>query len=137
MSKIEQLPEITSRVLSGLKADETLKYRIIASAAEGTVRRSFSRVSIGALCCLSAAMIALCILISPHSSSDHSAVPGLHETAAGTHRSSSPVHLQQLLSRETDQEKDKEINSESFIDDSEDDQDQLEEDTYRKQNPSE
>ncbi len=65
MSRIDRLPEITDHVLSGLRADESLKYRIYQKAADtasGKERKSF-RLPLAALCSISAVMIAVFVLL--------------------------------------------------------------------------
>lgn len=65
MSRIDQLSEITDHVLSGLQADESLKYRIYQKAADpsaGKERKSL-RLPLAALCSISAVMIAVFVLL--------------------------------------------------------------------------
>ena len=52
MNRLEKLPEITEKALGGLTADESLKYRILKSAAESKPagERSFLRPVFGLLC---------------------------------------------------------------------------------------
>ena len=101
MNRLEQLPEITSDLLSGLKADDVLKHRILtaAVAADHTPRRALLR-PLSALLCLSALVIALCIVI-PRLSSPQTLTqgPGLHEIAAGSRLSASPVNLSDIISQ--------------------------------------
>ena len=67
MSRLDQLPEITDHVLSGLRADDSLKYRIYQKAAEqsGERARKSSRLPLAALCAISAVMIALFVILNP------------------------------------------------------------------------
>ena len=61
MSRIEQLPEVTEQVLSGLQAGDELKSRIYRKALEPDSRpsRGSMRIPMIALCSLSVVMIAL------------------------------------------------------------------------------
>ena len=83
MSRLDQLPEITDSVLSGLHADDSLKYRIYqkaASAGPDADRKKTSRVPLAALCAISAVMIAVFVFlgrIMPLSGSSPSAQPAL------------------------------------------------------------
>lgn len=65
MSRLDQLPEITDHVLSGLRADDSLKYRIYqkaAGASENRERKSY-RLPLAALCAISAVMIAVFVFL--------------------------------------------------------------------------
>jgi hypothetical protein len=67
MSKLDQLPEITDHVLSGLRADDSLKYRIYQKAAKpssSSVKASRKPLA-AALCAISAVMIAVFMLMGP------------------------------------------------------------------------
>ncbi len=68
MSRLDQMPEITEHVLSGLRADDSMKFRIFQEAA-GISGQPLSRKShrplVAALCAVSALMIVLFVLINP------------------------------------------------------------------------
>ena len=67
MTKLDQLPEITDHVLSGLRADDSLKYKIYQKAAGGSLNEETkpSRRPLVALCAISAVMIAVFALVIP------------------------------------------------------------------------
>lgn len=64
MDQLNRLPEVTDELLSGLKADESLKHRILVSAAETPVKKRFSARTVIALCSLSLLLVLLCVLVS-------------------------------------------------------------------------
>ena len=66
MSRLEQLPEITEHVLSGLRAGDDLKHRIYQQAAglSDAPKKKMSRLPLAALCAISAVMVAVFILLS-------------------------------------------------------------------------
>ena len=67
MSRLDQLPEISDHVLSGLRADDSLKYRIYqkAAAPSGQKAQKNSRLPLAALCAISVVMIALFVILNP------------------------------------------------------------------------
>lgn len=104
MSRLDQLPEITDQVLSGLRADDSLKYRIYqkASGLSENEGRKPSRLPLAALCAISAVMIAAFILLVPFSrqsslpggrqvSSDHYESVDINHIPAGTVLPESPL----------------------------------------------
>ncbi len=103
MNKLDQLSQMTSVTLANLKADDSLKQRILLSAASGheasgKYNRGFNR-SVFALCCLAACVVLLCISISGSPSPVADSNPAIRDIAAGAYHSSSPVRLKQLLSQ--------------------------------------
>ena len=50
MNSLENLPEISEHVLSGLKADSGLKHRILLSASSAPAVRKYSFKTVVALC---------------------------------------------------------------------------------------
>ena len=97
MERLDQLSEITDHVLSGLQADESLKHRILLSAA-GSARKTsqFRMKTIVALCSLSVLVIILCIFVT-HIPFENSAPAEIRVIPAGSHRVVSPVNLQQAI----------------------------------------
>ena len=96
MDRLKQLPEVTDHVLSGLKADDALKQRILLSAAEGQHNRTYSFRTVVALCSISVLLILLCIFVTRIpvnnvSTSEIQVIP------AGGRRIVSPVNLQQVI----------------------------------------
>ena len=97
MNSLDQLPEISSEILSGLKADETLKHRILLSAAESGRSTRVPRRTLVPLCALSALVIALCVLIPQLSGPGSSSGTSIQVIAAGSRRTSSPIHLHSMI----------------------------------------
>ena len=60
-NRLCRLPEISDHVLSGLKADEALKHKILLSVASDCKKRKTSLRTVIALCCLSAVLVLLCV----------------------------------------------------------------------------
>ena len=99
MSRIEQLPEVTEQVLSGLQAGDELKNRIYRKALEPDsvpARRSV-RVPMIALCSLSVVMIALVAVLGQVRSLNDSDPADIRTITAGAHRIESPVTLQTII----------------------------------------
>ncbi len=99
MSRIEQLPEVTEQVLSGLQAGDELKNRIYRKALESdsvSSRRSV-RVPMIALCSLSVVMIALVAVLGQVRSLNDSDAADIRTITAGAHRIESPVILQTII----------------------------------------
>lgn len=99
MKKIEQLPEATEQALFSLRADDALKHRIFEqAAASGTTGRKsgFFRPAV-CLSLLSAAMIAVFVLLSGLGGTGTTVVNDIHTISAGSYRSVSPVHLGDLV----------------------------------------
>ena len=95
---LEQLPEVTDHVLSGLQADESLKHRIYQKAAGVTdvPERKISRIPLIALCAISAVMIGVFVLlgnVAPLSSSSPDARDSvqIQTISAGVTLTESPV----------------------------------------------
>lgn len=87
MNRIDQLPEITEHVLSGLQADDSLKHKIHLKAAgisAGTEEKKTSRLPVAALCAISAALIAVFVLLFPLS---RNGVTGNQPTVSGGYES--------------------------------------------------
>ena len=96
MDQLEKLPEITDYVLSGLKADDALKHRILLSAADSSRSSPYRFRTVIALCSLSLLLILLCVFINQmplngKPESDIQVIP------AGSHRIVSPVNMQQVI----------------------------------------
>ena len=99
MSRIEQLPEVTEQVLSGLQAGDELKNRIYRKALEPDsvpARRSV-RVPMIALCSLSVVMIALVAVLGQVRSLNDSDTADIRTITAGARRIESPVILQTII----------------------------------------
>ena len=99
MKKIEQLPEATEQALFSLRADDALKHRIFEqAAASGTTGRKsgFFRPAV-CLSLLSAAMIAVFVLLSGLGGTGTTVDNDIHTISAGSYRSVSPVHLGDLV----------------------------------------
>jgi len=99
MSRIEQLPEVTEQVLSGLQAGDELKSRIYRKALEtdSVPSRRSVRVPMIALCSLSVVMIALVAVLGQVRSLNDSDAADIRTIAAGAHRIESPVILQTII----------------------------------------
>lgn len=99
MARIEQLPEITDHVLSGLRADDSMKHSIYQKAAgmADTVEKRTSRFPLIALCAISAVMVAVFVLLgnvkplSGNSSDDQKGVQ-IQTISAGVTLTESPVN---------------------------------------------
>lgn len=99
MNKLDQLPSMTSQILSGLKADESLKHRILLSAANTETKKTSYKLSFSALVCLCCAVIVFCLVIPQiHSSPNEMKKTEIQVITAGSRRSSSPVHLNNIIS---------------------------------------
>ena len=99
MSRIEQLPEVTEQVLSGLQAGDELKNRIYRKALEPDSRpsRRSVRVPMIALCSLSVVMIALVAVLGQVHPLNDSNAADIRTITAGEHRVASPVVLQTII----------------------------------------
>ena len=69
MNRLQRLPEITDHVLSGLKADDRAKHRILLAAsgsqAPGGMHQKTVRFrTVVTLCSLSVLLVLMCVLIS-------------------------------------------------------------------------
>ena len=124
MSRLDQLPEITDHVLSGLRADDALKHRIYQEAAQdGTPREKASRRPLIALCTLSAAMIAVFVLLGrigplsrkqePEEGAPMSAAQQMETITAGERRNVSPIGLGSILETEEENASAEEADGES------------------------
>ena len=105
MSRIEQLPEVTEQVLSGLQAGDELKSRIYRKALEPDSRQSRRsvRAPMIALCSLSVVMIALVAVLGQVHSLNDSNPADIRTIAAGEHRVASPVVLQTVINETVSQ----------------------------------
>lgn len=124
MSKLEQLPEISESLLSGLRADETLKYRILQNAVETpspAVSHS-SRRPLVALISLSVAMIAVFVMLgtvhpgslsSVSASQPESFSDQIHTITAGGRRADSPIDLGLIIDETFSEEKTEEETEEA------------------------
>ena len=99
MSRIEQLPEVTEQVLSGLQAGDELKNRIYRKALEpdSVPSRRSIRVPMIALCSLSVVMIALVAVLGQVHSLNDSDAADIRTITAGARRIESPVILQNII----------------------------------------
>ena len=94
MNRLENLPDITDHVLSGLKADDTLKHRILLSATSPSSPKKYSFRTVAALCCVSALLILLCVFaIRSDTGGD------IQVISAGSRHSAPPVKLECVLEK--------------------------------------
>ena len=99
MSRLDKLPEITDHVLSGLRADDSMKYRVFQKAAgtSDTKKKQSSHLPLAALGAISAVMIAVFVLLAPLASqnkldvSENYATVEINQIPAGTVLPESPV----------------------------------------------
>ena len=90
--RLRHLPEISDHVLSGLKADEALKHKILLSAASDREKRKISFRTVIALCCLSAVLVVLCVFaIGSKPEGD------IQVISAGSRHSSPPIRLEEMI----------------------------------------
>ncbi len=103
MNRLNELPDITNHVLSGLKADDRLKTKIRLKAADLSLNDvSFSGTEkhfrlLPVLCAIALLMLLSLSLLQkavPHNGS----LPEIQTFAAGEHKSSSPLSIQRILS---------------------------------------
>ena len=89
MSRLDQLPEISEQMLSGLRADDALKHRIYRKAAgiADTPEKKPSRIPLAALCAISAVMIAVFALLIPFSRQNGNSLPGDQLSSSGSYES--------------------------------------------------
>ena len=95
MDKLNRLPEVSEDLLSGLKADDALKQKILLSAANPAPARNPRYRTAIALCCLSFLLILLCVFVSRLPAAGNTS--DLQVISAGSHRESSPVNLDTVL----------------------------------------
>lgn len=95
MSQLTNLPEITDHVLSGLRADDQMKQKILLSATQKTARNTISRRTFIAMCSLSLLLILLCIMVTlipiEKKTSDIQNIP------AGSYKKTAPVPIQNVI----------------------------------------
>ena len=96
MNRLEQLPEVTNHVLSGLKADDSLKHRILLSAAESSRVNPFRFRTVIALCSLSVLLILLCVFVA-RAPVNYGSTADIQVIPAGSRRIVSPVNMQQMI----------------------------------------
>lgn len=96
MNQLDRMPEITEHVLAGLKADDSLKHRILLSASENRSSEPTRKKTVLALCFLSVLLILLCVFAA-RMPSWQSGSPDLHIIPAGSHRIISPVNLRTVI----------------------------------------
>ena len=96
MDRLDHMPEITDNVLGGLKADDSLKRKILLSAAESHTGNRVRRGTVFALCGLSLALILLCLFASGLTSPKTDPADP-HVIPAGSRRIVSPVNLQNVI----------------------------------------
>ena len=94
MDQLERLPEVTEHVLAGLKADDSLKHRILLSASEAPQKTGYRRRTVIALCSLSLVLILLCVFVSNLAGKQQQ---DLQVIPAGRQRNSAPVNLQKVI----------------------------------------
>ena len=92
MNQLDRMPEITEHVLAGLKADESMKHKILLSAAGVRPQQQIRSKTVVALCCVSVLLILLCVYVTQITgwkshTSEFEVIP------AGSHRVISPVNL--------------------------------------------
>ena len=88
MSRLDQLPEISEQMLSGLRADDALKHRIYRKAAGiADTPEKTSRIPLAALCAISAVMIAVFALLIPFSRQNGNSLPGDQLSSSGSYES--------------------------------------------------
>lgn len=97
MRQLDRLPELTDQVLSGLQADDSLKHRILLAAAGSSKDKADRSRTVLVLCCISAALLLLCIMID--SISVRKPDPQLQIIPAGNRRIVSPVNLQNAITQ--------------------------------------
>ena len=100
MDQLNRIPEITDHVLSGLKADQRLKQRILEAAASSPRKVSFRPRTIIALCSLSVLLILLCVFIAGLAGKNPSG--NIQVISAGSRRNSSPANLQTIIEKASD-----------------------------------
>ncbi len=98
MNRIDHLPEISEHVLSGLKASEDLKHRILLSAVSPSSPRKYPLRTVVALCSLSVLLILLCVFaLNSGKPSDLQVIP------AGSRHSTPPVSLVNVIEKAAEQ----------------------------------
>jgi hypothetical protein len=100
MDRLDQLKEVTSHVMSGLKADEKLKNKILLSYSEGaerTGKKPFGFRTVVALCSLSVLLILLCVFAAKITSGAKN--PDLQVIPAGNRYQEAPVNLQPVIDK--------------------------------------
>ena len=100
MDQLNRVPEVTEHVLSGLKADQHLKHRILEAAVSSPRKTAFRPKTVIALCSLSVLLILLCVFVSGLGSK--SPAGNIQVIPAGSHRNSSPVNLQTVIEKASD-----------------------------------
>lgn len=98
MNRLNQLPEISEQILSGLKADNSLKHRILLAASESP-KQKIRFQTVVALCSLSILLILLCVFAGSFSSGSRDSIQVI---SAGSHRLSAPVDLQDVVDKASD-----------------------------------
>lgn len=98
MNQLDQMPEISEHVLSGLKADQSLKHRILLSASELPKQKIRLRTVV-ALCSLSVLLILLCVFAGHFSVKK---ADSLQIISAGSNRLTAPVDLQDVIDKASD-----------------------------------
>ena len=96
-NRLRRLPEISDHVLSGLKADEALKHKILLSVASDCKKRKTSLRTVIALCCLSAVLVLLCVFTL-----DSKPKEDIQVISAGSRHSSPPVRLEEMIDGATE-----------------------------------
>ena len=103
MNRLNELPDITNHVLSGLTADNRLKTKIRLKAADLSLNDVSSSGTekhfrlLPVLCAIALLMLLSLSLLQkavPHNGS----LPEIQTFAAGEHKSSSPLSIQRILS---------------------------------------
>ena len=98
MIRLNRLPEFTEKALFMLRADESLKYRIISASGQtsGSSGKPAFRNLISLVCCFSAVALLLFFGLTEHFS--RQANENIQIFTVASHTSVSPLSLQYLLS---------------------------------------
>ncbi len=100
MNRLSELPETANRAFAGLKADQSLKFRILQASAKGSsgdTARAFSRLHLFPALCVIALLLLLSLSVMQALSGAGISVPEIDTFAAGEHKASSPVSLSEIL----------------------------------------
>ncbi len=100
MDRLDKLPEVSDQVLSGLRADDRLKYKILQKATEPEAEKHplGFRKPVIALSALTAVMVAVFALMAPISPSSAPS-ERIHTISAGNIVPESPVNMREIITR--------------------------------------
>ena len=101
MDRLNRLPEISDRLLDGLKADDDLKQKILFSAANTPEKKPFRMKTAVALCSLSLLLVLLCVFVSRFPSWTATS-PEIQNIPAGGKKIVSPLNLKQVIDQAAD-----------------------------------